>query len=100
MCAAAIALPLTACGGNSATAAPGPTTVQQVCDAQTWPRPVPQVKGEIFDDAATGALAYWDNLTAIAPDGHDVANGPANHGSYRITSVSPPLAHRSDTVTW
>ena len=102
LCAAVLALPLAACGGNSATAAPGPTTVQQVCDAQSWPRPVPQVAGAIFDDASTGALACWDNVKAIAPDGHDVANGPANDGAYRITSVSPapgtPIGH-SDVVT-
>jgi len=69
---------------------------------QSWPRPVPQVKGAIFDRAATGALACWDNLKAIAPDGHDVANGPAGDGTYRITSVSPapgtPVGH-SDVVT-
>jgi hypothetical protein len=101
LCAAVLALPLAACGGKSATAAPGPTTVQQVCDAQAWPRPVPQVVGVILNDADSGALACWDNVKAIAPDGHDLENGPES-GTYRITGVSPapgtPIG-RSDVVT-
>ena len=106
------ALLVGACGNNTsssptpaaptATASgPGPTTGQQVCDAQAWPRPVPQVVGIIFDDAVTGSLSCWDNLKAITPDGHNVFNGAAK-GTYQITDVSPaagtPIA-RNDWVT-
>jgi hypothetical protein len=52
----------------------GPTVAQQ-CDAQTWPRPVPDVVGMMFDPAmlavpagtSGGALACWDTITAVTP---------------------------------
>jgi hypothetical protein len=107
--AALLALSLAACGRaeraaspTAETHGPQPTSVQQVCDTQSWPRPVPQVAGLDFDDAGTGSLACWENLKAIAPDGHDVANTPGNNGPYRITDVSPapgtPIG-RNDSVT-
>lgn len=79
---------------------PQPTTVQQLCAMQAWPRPVPAVAGVILDDA--GALDCWDNLKAIAPDGHDVMNDKAGSGTYRITDVSPApgtLIGSNDGVT-
>jgi hypothetical protein len=104
--AAALALALAACGdhGTAASTKIGtpPTSVEQVCDAQSWPRPVPQVSGVIFDDAKTGSLACWHNLKAITPDGTDLMNGPGDTGPYRITDVSPPpgtLIARNDSVT-
>jgi hypothetical protein len=57
---------------------PQPTTMRQLCDEQAWPRPVPAAAGLILNDASTGALGCWDNLAAIAPDGHDVENDRAN----------------------
>jgi hypothetical protein len=84
-------------------AGPEPTSMQQLCDMQAWPRPVPVVSGIILDDASTGALGCWDNVKAIAPDGHDVENDTASsHGIYRITDVSPApgtLIGRNDAVT-
>lgn len=79
---------------------PQPTTVQQLCARQAWPRPVPAVSGVILDDA--GALDCWNNLKAIAPDGHDVMNDKAGSGTYRITDVSPApgtLIGSNDWVT-
>jgi hypothetical protein len=107
--AAVLALSLAACGRaeraaspTAQTHGPQPTSVQQVCATQSWPRPVPQITGLDFDDAGTGSLACWDNLKAIAPDRHDVANTPGNNGPYRITDVSPapgtPIG-RNDSVT-
>jgi hypothetical protein len=84
---------------------PPPTSIQALCDAQTWPRPVPPVVGAILDDAASGSLACWDKLKAIAPDGHDAENNSTKDdldATYRITAVSPPPGTpigRSDWVT-
>lgn len=82
----------------------GPTTVAQLCDAQTWPRPVPQVVGRLLYQAKDGALECWDHLKAVAPDGHDPLHAPARPAekTYRITAVSPasgtPVG-RHDVVT-
>jgi hypothetical protein len=87
----------------AAPAGPQPTTMQQLCDAQAWPRPVPAVAGLIRNEVSIGALGCWDNLAVIAPDGHDVENDTANKAqTYRITDVSPapgtPIGPH-DTVT-
>jgi hypothetical protein len=94
-----LALPLAACGGTekaantnttaATTQKPQPTSVQQVCDAQSWPRPVPQVVGVMFDDAYSGSLSCWENVKALAPDGHDVVDAPVKEATYRITDISP-----------
>jgi hypothetical protein len=72
-----------------AAAAPKPATVADVCAAQEWPRLVPQVVGVVLKDAVNGSLACWDNLNAIAPDGHDPVHNPRDYGPYRITSIAP-----------
>jgi hypothetical protein len=83
--------------------ATGPTTVQQLCDAQPWPRAIPNVIGRLLYQAKDGALGCYDNINAVAPDGHDPLNRPAKPAekTYRITAVSPaagtPIG-RHDTV--
>lgn len=82
-----------------------PTSIQQLCDMQAWPRAVPSVAGLILGDADVGALGCWDNIRAIAPDGHDAESDPEDMTqgrTYRITDVSPApgtLIGRADTVT-
>jgi hypothetical protein len=110
-----LAVPLAACGGTekaantnttaATTQKPQPTSVQQVCDAQSWPRPVPAVVGLILDDVDVGSLGCWDNIREIAPDGHDAYNNSTRDDvrtTYRITDISPspgtPIG-RNDWVT-
>lgn len=101
----------TGCGSPSApsvsstAASPktGPTTEQQVCNAQSWPRPIPEVVGLVADQAESGALACFDNLKSHTADGDDpLNNGADNSKSYRITAITPPPgapAKQSDLVT-
>jgi hypothetical protein len=77
----------------TSTISPGrPPIVQKQCLAGVWPRPVPQVVGQILDQAYLGSLACFEGLRGHDADGHDpVAAG--NHTEmygYRITAVSPP----------
>jgi hypothetical protein len=90
---------------TASTARPAPTTVAQLCDAQTWPRPIPDVAGQLLSQTIkVGALGCWADVRAVAPDGHDPINSPAGpgDGDYRITAVSPqpgtPVEHH-DVVT-
>ncbi|WP_157681279.1 hypothetical protein [Mycobacterium sp. JS623] len=52
-----------------------------------------------------GALSCWDEVRAVAPDGHDPINNPtraADAVGYRITALSPPPGtpvERDDVVT-
>lgn len=83
---------------------PGPTTVQQLCDAQAWPRPLPDVIGRLLYQAKDGALGCWDGVRAVAPDGHDPLHSPAQPAekTYRIVAISPAVGTptgRHDTVT-
>jgi hypothetical protein len=69
---------------------------------QVWPRPIPPVVGIVFDDAASGALACWDKVSAIAPDGHDIQNDTLGGKEYLIADISPPVGApvgRGDEVT-
>jgi hypothetical protein len=88
----------------NAAAAP-PTTMEQLCDTQTWPRPLPDVVGRVlYQVTREGALGCWDNLRGVAPDGHDPIKNPNYPGekTYRITALTPPpgtLVGRYDLVT-
>lgn len=79
-----------------------PTSVEQLCNAPMWPRPLPPVVGLDFDQAAKGALMCFDGIRAIAPDGHDVMNDKGPPRSWSITAISPtsgtPVG-KSDQVT-
>jgi hypothetical protein len=78
--------------GQSGIADATPNNMQQLCDAQTWPRPVPEVVGHPLDQAYSGALACFRGTRGHAADGHN----PLEHYSdynvnpYRITAISPP----------
>ncbi|MDT5044814.1 MAG: hypothetical protein QOG75_667 [Mycobacterium sp.] len=90
---------------TASAAGPAPTSMAELCDAQTWPRAVPDVVGQHLSQTTNiGALACWDNIRGVAPDGHDPINNPARPGDvgYRITALSPspgaPVG-RHDLVT-
>lgn len=96
--------PTTAPTLRPASAGPGPTTVEELCNAQTWPRPVPDVVGRpLYQAARDGALLCWDDVRAVAPDGHDPLNNPVSlEKNYRITAVTPApgaLIGRHEPVT-
>jgi hypothetical protein len=82
---------------------PSSTNEAQLCDELTWPRPVPAIVGTVIGDA--GALLCWDDVRAIAPDGHDPVNQPNDSDkgiAYRITDISPAPgtpAGRKDVIT-
>jgi hypothetical protein len=86
-----------------AAAGPAPTTVDQLCAAQQWPRSMPDVVGKNLDQVTgQGALACWDNVRGVAPDGHDPVGNATDAAGYLITAVSPPPgtpAGRHDAVT-
>ena len=81
----------------------GPTTLEQACDAESWPRAVPNVKGQLMDQAFDGSLFCFNFAKAAAPDGHDVLQDIVSRApNYRVTSVSPPagtLVRRATPVT-
>jgi hypothetical protein len=95
-----VAAPTAALSPSLAT--PAPTSVEQLCSAPMWPRPLPPVVGLDFDQAAKGALMCFDGIRAIAPDGHDVMNDKGSPRSWSITAISPtsgtPVG-KSDQVT-
>ena len=81
--------------------------MQRLCDAQTWPRPIPSVAGLLFDTsrkqivtgAEGGALACWDNVRSVTQDGQDAQK---LLGPQQITSISPSAGTpvgRHDPVT-
>jgi hypothetical protein len=74
-------------------AQPGPATLDQLCGTLAWPRPIPDVTGQLLSQTIKrGALGCWTNVVAVATDGHD----------YRIAAVSPgagTLAGRNEVVT-
>lgn len=89
------------------TAHAGPT-VKQLCDAQSWPRPVPDVVGMLFEPVekdipagtAGGALACWDDIRAVTADGRDASQGSG--GWDTITAISPApgtAVGRHDPIT-
>lgn len=86
---------------SSSTAAP--KTIEQLCAAQSWPRPVPQVAGLNFDEVwMSGSLACWPNVRGLAPDGHDATGDKDGSGPWKITTIEPPpgtLLARDATIT-
>lgn len=82
------------------TEVPGPpaTTVEQLCQQQSWPRPIPDVTGRLLHQTVKiGALGCWTDVHAVTPDGRAPGNG-----DYRIAAVTPPAgtpALRDDAVT-
>lgn len=86
-----------------------PTTLEALCDAQEWPRPVPDVVGLMYEPysrripagSSAGALGCFNNLRGITADGAD-ARKAAAAGWDTITEVSPPpgtLVARDEPIT-
>jgi hypothetical protein len=88
---------VTLLGGCTSTRNPGappgpsqPTTPEQACVADRWPRPVPNVTGQLMPQALDGSLFCFKVAKATAADGHDVLHDVFSKApNYRITSVSP-----------
>src|SRR5262245_64115272 len=104
---ALIASAMTAIAIAVAPAAHAGPTVAQLCNAQTWPRPVPDVVGMMFEPSGKqipagmggGALACWDDIR-VTQDGQDASKEIG--GWATITAVSPPpgtLVERDDPIT-
>lgn len=86
-----------------------PSTVEALCAAQTWPRPVPDVIGLMYEpygerisaSRSGGALGCWDDIRGVTPDGQDARRAAAG-GWDTITAVSPPpgtLVERDQPIT-
>lgn len=90
-----VAAAMTAAAVAVAPAAHAGPTVAQQCDAQTWPRPVPDVVGMMFEPVekqipagtSGGALSCWDNIRGVTQDGQDASKEIG--GWDRITAISP-----------
>ncbi|MET7776308.1 hypothetical protein ABZU94_10475 [Streptomyces mirabilis] len=86
---------LAACGSTTPakTSKPSPSyaadSVTARCHAQHWPQSMPDVTGKRFDPLGKD-LQCFDNITALAPDGHDVMNDPANETAVWIVTSSRP----------
>lgn len=98
---------LTSCGMVNQVQTPSPSapalTDAEICNAQSWPRPVPAVDGQILAQALRGSLACFNVTAATAPDGHDVRQSPSGDvTAWRITSISPASGRpigKTDPVT-
>ncbi|MFC0438744.1 hypothetical protein [Kutzneria buriramensis] len=68
----------------------GPSLPPSGCTGLKWPQPVPAgLVGANLSDASNALMCF--TVSAIAPDGHDVMNDPANQaGQWVVTSVNPP----------
>ena len=79
------------------------STPEEVCDAQHWPRPVPNVNGQLMGQALDGSLFCFNFAKATAADGHDVLQDIVSRApEYRITGVSPDAGKsvgRAEAVT-
>lgn len=76
------------CCAPTATAITG----EEMCQAMHWPMPLPPTVGyslnHLSDDSV---LICFDNVVAIASDGHDATNDPESMAyAWKITSMTPP----------
>lgn len=76
------------CCAPTATAITG----EEMCQAMHWPMPLPSAVGYLLIHTSNDSiLSCFDNVVAIAPDGHDVQNDPASQAyKWKVTSMSPP----------
>lgn len=88
--AVTVAAVLAAAIGWPATASA--VTGEEMCKAMHWPMPLPPTVGYNLEHLDKDTiLTCFDNINAIAPDGHDVMNDPVNWAyTWKITSMSPP----------
>jgi hypothetical protein len=66
-------------------------TGDEMCKAMHSPMPLPPTVGYSLEHLANDTvLQCFDNVTAVAPDGHDAMNDPARDAyTWKITSMSP-----------
>jgi hypothetical protein len=79
-------------------------TGEEMCQAMHWPMPLPPTVGYSLNHLSNDSvLICFDNVVAIAPDGHDAANDPENIAyTWKITSMSPPagtMVPRNQTIS-
>jgi hypothetical protein len=93
----AVLLTATACTSDSPTAASGeatsyaPGSIEARCRALHWPQRMPDVSNQELDPLSK-QLRCFDNLNALAPDGHDVMDDPANEAHRWTVATSRPGA--------
>jgi hypothetical protein len=100
----ACAILLAGCAANHPPGVPVPTSDAQLCAALSWPRPLPPVTGLDLTQVSEGALACFDGVRAIAPDGRDVMTDkdPVANVFWTIKATNPPADTRvgqRDTIT-
>ena len=71
--------------------AAGAITGDEMCNAMHWPMPLPPTVGySLWHLSNDSILQCFDNVKAIAPDGHDAMNDPARDANtWKITSMTP-----------
>lgn len=83
---------------STSVARPPATTIEQLCEQQAWPRPLPDVIGRLLHQTIkVGPLGCWTDVRAVAAGG-----GTPGNGEYRIAAITPPPGtpvHRNDAVT-
>jgi hypothetical protein len=67
-------------------------TGDEMCKAMHWPLPLPPTVGwSLMHMTNDSILMCFDNVAAIAPDGHDAQNDPVQSAfSWNVTSMTPP----------
>ncbi|MGW3917242.1 PASTA domain-containing protein [Streptomyces sp. NPDC005070] len=75
--------------GSQSSPAYAADSVNARCRAQEWPQPMPDVQGQPFDPLGKDLMCF-DNIEAMAPDGHDVMTDPGSGlGAWTVVSSSP-----------
>ncbi|VBA62465.1 hypothetical protein [Mycobacterium attenuatum] len=66
-------------------------TGDELCKAMHWPMPLSATVGwSLVRLSNDSILSCFDNVTAIAPDGHDAMNDPASQAyTWKVTSMTP-----------
>ncbi|MFE9404960.1 hypothetical protein ACFYNY_25005 [Streptomyces sp. NPDC006530] len=59
------------------------------CTGKKWPQSVPPVMGTPLADAIDGPLLCFNITAAVAPDGHDALQDPANDTDWIVTGTKP-----------
>ena len=67
-------------------------TGDDLCKSMKWPMPLPSPVGySLMHMTNDSILTCFDNVSAIAPDGHDAVNDSVQKASFwRVTSMNPP----------
>jgi hypothetical protein len=70
----------------------GAITGEELCNAMHWPMPLPPTVGYSLDHLTYDSiLSCFDNVSAIAPDGHDAVNDPERDAhTWKVTKMTPP----------